>query len=55
MVEAAWRIVQPVLDGWTAKKSDDFPKYAAGSVGPGAANELLARDGRSWRPIGDPL
>jgi glucose-6-phosphate 1-dehydrogenase len=55
MVEAAWRIVQPVLDGWAAKKTGDFPNYAAGSVGPGAANELLARDGRSWRPIGGPL
>jgi glucose-6-phosphate 1-dehydrogenase len=54
MVEAGWRIVQPVLDGWAAEKPADFPNYAAGSDGPKAADELLAKDGgRSWRPIGN--
>jgi hypothetical protein len=28
MVEAGWRIVQPVLDGWAAEKPTDFPNYA---------------------------
>lgn len=51
MVEAAWRIVQPVLDGWAAQKPGNLPNYSAGSLGPEAADELLARDGRSWRPI----
>jgi glucose-6-phosphate 1-dehydrogenase len=54
MVEAGWRIVQPVLDGWAAEKPTDFPNYTAGSTGPKAADDLLAKDaGRSWRPIGD--
>ena len=51
-VEAAWRAVQPVLDAWSADKPTDFPNYAAGTAGPDAANKLLARDGRAWRPIG---
>ena len=56
MVEAGWRIVQPVLDGWAAEKPTDFPNYAGGSDGPKAADELLAKDGgRRWRPIGDHL
>ncbi len=51
MVEDAWRIVQPVLDHWASEKPD-FPDYAAGSNGPGAADELMARDGgRAWRPV----
>ena len=51
MVEQAWRIVQPVLDAWTAEKAD-FPDYDSGSDGPNAADELLARDGgRVWRPV----
>ena len=51
MVEEAWRIVQPVLDDW-ASKAPDFPDYSAGSNGPGAADELLTRDGgRAWRPV----
>ena len=54
MVEAGWRIVQPVLDGWAAEKPTDFPNYTAGSAGPKAADDLLGKDARrSWRPIGN--
>jgi len=53
MVEEGWRIVQPVLDAWAAESPADFPNYTAGSIGPDAADDLLAKDGgRSWRPIG---
>ncbi len=47
-VEAAWSIVDPILDGWEAVLPDDFPNYPAGSWGPETAHILLARDGRSW-------
>jgi glucose-6-phosphate 1-dehydrogenase len=50
-VEAAWALVEPVLTGWAATTPRHFPNYAAGSEGPSAANDLLARDGRSWRRI----
>ena len=48
-VEAGWSVVAPVLDVWHALLARDFPNYAAGSWGPAAADELLARDGREWR------
>jgi len=48
MVEASWRIVQPALDVWGTLPARDFPNYAAGTFGPGAATELIARDGRQW-------
>jgi len=50
-VEAAWALVEPVLEGWAGTTPRHFPNYAAGSEGPSAANDLLARDGRSWRRI----
>ncbi len=50
-VEAAWAVVEPVLRGWESVTPRHFPNYAAGSEGPIAANDLLARDGRSWRAI----
>jgi glucose-6-phosphate 1-dehydrogenase len=50
-VEAAWSLVEPVLEGWANTTPRHFPNYAAGSEGPSAANDLLARDGRSWRRI----
>ena len=49
MVEAGWRMVQPVLDAWQGCKAAGFPNYAAGSEGPEAADDLLARDGRRWK------
>ena len=50
-IEAGWRVVQPVLDAWTSQKPDGLPNYAAGTAGPESADELLAKDGRSWRPL----
>jgi glucose-6-phosphate 1-dehydrogenase len=48
MVEASWQIVQPILDVWAHTKFD-FPNYPAGTWGPKASDEMLARQGRVWR------
>jgi glucose-6-phosphate 1-dehydrogenase len=53
MVEAGWSVIQPVLDVWHALPPRGFPNYAAGSWGPREADDLLARDGRAWRRIGE--
>ena len=50
-VEAGWRVVTPILDVWSAIPPRNFPNYAAGSAGPTEADQLLARDGRAWRPL----
>jgi glucose-6-phosphate 1-dehydrogenase len=50
-VEAAWEIVQPILDAWEGCATDEFPNYAAGSKGPAAADALLAREGHRWKPL----
>jgi glucose-6-phosphate 1-dehydrogenase len=50
-VEAAWAVVEPVLDAWKQKPAEAFPNYAPGSAGPACADELLTRDGRAWRAI----
>lgn len=52
MVDAAWHIVQPVLDAWARQPASEFPNYASGSAGPTAADALLALDGgRTWRAL----
>ena len=51
-VEASWEIVDSVIAGWTTERATSFPNYAAGSAGPSAAEELLARDGRRWHAAG---
>jgi glucose-6-phosphate 1-dehydrogenase len=53
MVEAGWKVIQPILDVWHAIPARGFPNYPAGSWGPADAEELLERDGREWRRIGE--
>ena len=50
-VEAAWGLVDPILDAWAETSAPPFPNYAAGSAGPKAADDLVAADGRSWRKL----
>ena len=47
-VERAWEIVEGLIQEWSATPGP-FPNYPAGSWGPAAADELMARDGREWR------
>ena len=49
-VEAQWRIITPIEDAWAAMDGP-LPQYPAGSEGPDAANEMLARNGHRWRQI----
>jgi glucose-6-phosphate 1-dehydrogenase len=48
MVEASWRVVEPILEDWQSRKFD-FPNYEPGTWGPKEADEMLARHGRKWR------
>jgi len=51
-VEAGWQAVQPFLDAWKKAGARGLEFYKAGSEGPVGAEELLKRDGRSWRKLG---
>jgi len=51
-VEAGWAVVQPILDLWHNDKTVPLEFYPAGTAGPDAAEQLLWRSGRAWRPIG---
>jgi glucose-6-phosphate 1-dehydrogenase len=48
MVEAGWSVVEPIRTTWREMRFD-FPNYSAGSWGPAAADEMLARRGHVWR------
>jgi glucose-6-phosphate 1-dehydrogenase len=50
-VETTWALYTPILDAWADKKPATFPNYAAGSRGPDCADELLKKDGRTWRQL----
>jgi glucose-6-phosphate 1-dehydrogenase len=48
MVEASWSVVEPIQNAWRESRHV-FPNYAAGTWGPDAADEMLARRGHVWR------
>jgi glucose-6-phosphate 1-dehydrogenase len=48
-VEAAWEVVDPVIEAWQEKDPEHFPNYAAGTWGPAITDEFIARDGARWR------
>jgi len=47
----SWQFFTPLLDHWANTVPKDFPNYEAGTWGPKASDEMLARDGRKWRLI----
>jgi glucose-6-phosphate 1-dehydrogenase len=46
-VELSWEILDPVIEHWAESGTPD--SYPAGTWGPASADEMLARDGRTWR------
>lgn len=46
-VEAAWRWIEPILDGWKEFHVRPRP-YVAGTWGPSASVAMIERDFRSW-------
>jgi glucose-6-phosphate 1-dehydrogenase len=53
MVEAGWNFVMPILNEWSTHPADTFPNYTSGEWGPAEAEQLMARDGRSWEICSD--
>jgi glucose-6-phosphate 1-dehydrogenase len=47
-IELAWGLIDPILDGWKRPDAPPLAFYEQGSWGPVEADELLARDGRTW-------
>jgi glucose-6-phosphate 1-dehydrogenase len=47
-VEAAWKLIMPILETWENRVPQNFPNYAPDSWGPNDADALIAQDGHSW-------
>jgi glucose-6-phosphate 1-dehydrogenase len=50
-VEAAWDLVDPILQAWSTSAPPPFPNYASGSSGPRAAGELTTPEDHRWRNL----
>jgi glucose-6-phosphate 1-dehydrogenase len=49
-VEASWRLITPILEGW-ASGQPKIATYESGGWGPQEADDFIGRDGRSWRRL----
>jgi glucose-6-phosphate 1-dehydrogenase len=47
-IEEQWALVDAIVSAWQRERQS-FPNYAAGTWGPPSADDLVHRDGRSWR------
>ncbi|MGH2936463.1 MAG: glucose-6-phosphate dehydrogenase [Gaiellaceae bacterium] len=47
-IDEQWLLVDTIVAAWQRDRPA-FPNYAAGTWGPPSSDELLRRDGRSWR------
>ncbi|WP_149258162.1 glucose-6-phosphate dehydrogenase [Actinomadura sp. K4S16] len=48
-VELSWKILDPIEEYWASRGGLD--QYKSGGYGPDSADELMARDGRTWRRL----
>ncbi|ASZ14868.1 glucose-6-phosphate dehydrogenase [Chitinophaga pendula] len=47
-VDAAWKVIMPILETWESRSPEYFPNYSPDSWGPEDADALIARDGHNW-------
>jgi glucose-6-phosphate 1-dehydrogenase len=47
-IETAWKIIDPILKGWTSSHAPPLAFYESGTWGPSEADAFIARDGRRW-------
>lgn len=47
-IEASWKLIDPILQAWERKNIPELADYDPGVWGPAAADELLAKDSRTW-------
>lgn len=47
-IELSWKIIDPILKGWSSGEAPPLEIYPRGGWGPQAADALLGREGRSW-------
>jgi len=52
-VEAQWRLITPIEEVWANEGSPEVTEYPAGTDGPAAADQLMARNGHSWRRLSE--
>lgn len=50
-IALTWKIIDPIISYWQNSSSFKIPIYKSGSWGPKESEELMKRDGRSWKNL----
>jgi glucose-6-phosphate 1-dehydrogenase len=52
-IERAWKLIDPIIQGWEEPTAPMLGSYESGTWGPIESDHLLARASRQWRSVGD--
>jgi glucose-6-phosphate 1-dehydrogenase len=47
-IELAWKLIDPILEGWAGPSAPPLASYAPGTWGPAEADRLIGSEGRTW-------
>lgn len=50
-IEAAWAIIDNILNEWSNRKVNSIPIYASGTWGPNESDKLMENEKKRWSPI----
>jgi glucose-6-phosphate 1-dehydrogenase len=50
-IDVCWRLIDPVLKGWTRPDAPPLLSYPRGTQGPEDGDAIVARDGRMWHRV----
>jgi glucose-6-phosphate 1-dehydrogenase len=48
-IETAWSIIDPLIESWEDRSTDELAVYDPGTWGPDEAEQLLSRENHRWR------
>ncbi|MBE7546223.1 MAG: glucose-6-phosphate dehydrogenase [Planctomycetia bacterium] len=49
-IELAWKIIDPIIQGWESEYAPPLAFYELGTCGPSKADEFIKADDRKWNP-----
>ncbi len=49
-LEHSWELITRILEGWSRQAASALLEYKPGTWGPAAADDLIRKDGKAWRP-----
>ncbi len=47
-IETAWKLIDPIIQGWESSDTVPLVTYRKGTMGPVESDDFMARDDQAW-------